>query len=101
MSEDKSTKKNSKLKDDYRPVIRRENYYKYERTKSELKKLIESGTIDKIMADKLKISRPTLYKYKSMLSAEDNKVYKSADELQYLEKKAIPVPKAEKPIISG
>lgn len=66
---------------------RKPNYWKYESVKPRLREELENGNSTKEIAECLKISIPTFHKYKGLLSAEDNRIYKTREENGFLNSK--------------
>jgi DNA invertase Pin-like site-specific DNA recombinase len=67
-------------------IVKRENYCKYAFVHDRLLQYLEKGTSARWTASALRISLPTYYKYKSMISIEQNKIYAVKEEKAFLEK---------------
>jgi hypothetical protein len=66
--------------------IRRENYCKFNKVHEKLLEYLEDGVSAKMTAKDLNISLPTYYKYKSIISIENNKIYKVKEESDFLDR---------------
>jgi hypothetical protein len=66
--------------------IRRENYCKFNKVHEKLITYLEDGVSAKMTAKDLNISLPTYYKYKSIISIENNKIYKVKEEADFLDR---------------
>jgi hypothetical protein len=66
--------------------IRRENYCKFNDVSEKLLEYLEDGVSAKITAKDLNISLPTYFKYKSMISIKNNKIYKVKEEVDFLDR---------------
>jgi hypothetical protein len=66
--------------------IRRENYCKYNKVHEKLLEYLEGSVSAKITVKDLNISLPTYYKYKSIISIENNKIYKVKEESDFLDR---------------
>lgn len=69
------------------PVIRRENYCKFEQVELRLKHHLDVETPIKEAVKDLGISQATFYKYKNLLSLKYQTLYRTPEELKFLEKR--------------
>jgi hypothetical protein len=69
-----------------RHEIRRENYCKFNKVHEKLITYLEDGVSAKMTAKDLNISLPTYWKYKSIVSIENNKIYKVKEEADFLDR---------------
>ena len=75
-------------------VVKRENYCKFERVEKPLSQMLERSIPEKEMAANLKISLPTLHKYKNILTIRNKKIYMTPEEERFLKKHTTATPPA-------
>ena len=64
----------------------RPNFWKYEMVKDSLQEQLEKGGTANNISKKVGITQLTFYKYKSLLSAETNRVFNIVEEDIYIKK---------------
>ena len=89
VSKQASPEKKAPAKATTRPRIPRPNYWKYEAKKVPLRAELIAGRTIKELAESLNISVPTLAKYRNLISAEDNRIYKTPEEEAYLKNQGL------------
>jgi hypothetical protein len=67
-------------------TYRRENYCKFNQVHDKFVEYLEDGISAKLTAKDLNISLPTYYKYKSIITIENNKIYKIKEETDFIER---------------
>ena len=73
-------------KQERRARYQRPNFWKYEGVKDVLKEQLEKGGTAQNISKKVGITQLTFYKYKSLLSAETNRVFNIVEEDIYIKK---------------